>query len=253
MIAIVAPLSIELQGLRRFLKLAERGALGDTRFYAGTINDREVVLAHTGVGGERAQSGIRDVIDRFSPESIVIVGYCGATHTRMKTGDILICHRIMQYDGDVPGLSDAKTNAECYCDHEMVVRAVRALEHVKLNFHRSGCLTVNKVCATRIEKEWVGSTFPVLGVDLENAFYAGIAKELNVPLLAIRITLDEVEYDLPDVGFAFDASGQLSRSQILKRSLAHPFSILRLLRTRSATRLAGRRITEFIPALLEEL
>ncbi|OGX28454.1 MAG: hypothetical protein A3F87_03030 [Omnitrophica WOR_2 bacterium RIFCSPLOWO2_12_FULL_51_24] len=54
------------------------------------LGDRNILLARSGVGAERAERLAENIIKNFRPELVISAGFCGALVKDLKIGDVIV-------------------------------------------------------------------------------------------------------------------------------------------------------------------
>jgi len=140
---------------------------------------QKIMTVETGAGKERAEKAARFILERYSPEKILIVGTCGAMRRELKTGDIIICDPIF---------------AEIFteeCAEPLLLPAIhpedrlRSLAIEVLGEERLGeNLTI-------LYHEWPQKEYPQIAVvEMEDYWIGSVAQEKNIPFLAVRVVME---------------------------------------------------------------
>ncbi len=112
MIAIICAMSEERDAflklmndvsLKKIDKIAYHGMSFDNKIYVGKIEDKDVIIAHCGVGKVYAAILTTLVIKKFKPELIINVGCAGSLNEDIHVGDVVVATRVADWDVDVPG------------------------------------------------------------------------------------------------------------------------------------------------------
>ena len=219
MIAVLFALPEESQDLVRALE--NRAPVGpvELRAVQGTLGGRPILVAHTGVGRERAHDGIRRLCKEFQPQQIVSAGFAGGLNPRLAAGTLMF--------------------AENYSNSELLC-AARSVLNDRVFVGRLA--TCDDVLETQQAKAEFAQQTEAAAVDMETAAVAAFCTETGVPLLAIRAISDTAADELPvPFGVWFDASSQRPRPAALVWFLIrHPSRIpafARFVRTINRARL----------------
>jgi adenosylhomocysteine nucleosidase len=133
-------------------------------------------------------------------------------------------------------------------------RAVQALQGAG-NLDTGMLLTANRPVATAAEKASLAAKSGAVAADMESAAVAAVARELEVPFLAVRAIADPAAMGLPRAVIrATDARGFVRRSTLLVETLLHPSDAGALLRLawqfRSALGTLARAADRMGPSML---
>lgn len=83
-------------------KHLEPGVLAE--YNIGTIAEKEVVIAKSGVGKVLSSLTAAEMINRYKPECLIFAGIAGGIKEGLKIGDLVVGTDCLQYDMDVTGL-----------------------------------------------------------------------------------------------------------------------------------------------------
>ncbi len=147
-------------------------------------------LSTTGMGPARAAESAR----RLAPGARLLVstGCCGALVDDLAPGALVIGDRVLAGGEDAPRSAPAP-------DPAWTAAATSAAARLGLA-HRAGALvTVSRPLLDEASKRACGERAGGLAVDMETAAIAGVAGELGVPYLSVRVVLDGVSEQLPEL------------------------------------------------------
>ena len=185
MIAILYALQEEIRPFLRQLKIVEKIPKNRTILFKVIYEDRPLVLCQTGKGMVNAHKGVECLLNYCKPKLIISVGYAGATHLVLKTGDFVLADTI---------LSETPT------DHFTTDQAARnllerTLREEKMNYKIGSLLTRWKLAGLS-EKE-VHHQNGVLAIDMETAAEIAVAKKNRIPFASLRVIFDPIDEELP--------------------------------------------------------
>jgi adenosylhomocysteine nucleosidase len=184
-----------------------------------------------GIGGDNARHAARRLIDDGA-SGLLSWGCAAALSPSFKPGDLCLPEEILDARGERRTVSPVW--------HE---RARKALEP-DFDPRTGPLLTTDCIAATATDKHALAAQFRAVAVDMESAAVAAVARERDVPFLAVRAIADPVDMALPAaVLHATDAHGTVHPSLLLRHTLLHPGQALGLLRLASHFRAALRTLT----------
>ena len=97
-IGILTPMEDELALLETALERPHGEKRGGVRFVTGLLDDREVVLALSGIGKVSAAQVSSLLLDRFDARALVVSGVAGGLDAALGIGDIVVADRLAQHD-----------------------------------------------------------------------------------------------------------------------------------------------------------
>jgi adenosylhomocysteine nucleosidase len=194
-IAIVYALREELKPLLKEGKILAKILLKPAVLQQAEFRGKNLVFCQTGVGMNLAHEGVEKLLSHFQPTLILSVGYAGATHPELKTGDLLFANEIRSEAGD-----------------RFDVGAMPLLEQIireeQIPYRIGPLLTLWKM-ADRETKKNAGQS-GALAVDMETAAAAAVAAKKEIPLLSLRAVFDTVDDELPFLEGTADENNPLS-------------------------------------------
>ncbi len=76
----------------------------DFTFHTGMLEDREVVVAKSGVGKVMAAMVTQRLIDAYRPRAVIFTGLAGGISDKIEIGDTLVAEDCIQHDLDATSL-----------------------------------------------------------------------------------------------------------------------------------------------------
>ena len=222
MLAIVAPMDIELAAIRR--SVPDHAA-------------RDISFSVLGIGKKPAQSSIRAVLEH-SPEAIILVGFCGGADPNLKPGDLHVALSFL-----CPDLSDAVA-----ADTELHAHLSRSAKDVGARVLAGPSATVDAI-ANRDVKSRLYQTTGSASVNMEDYWVARAARSATVPFASVRAVLDTAGVDLPDYLSAQPGNS----SRMLGNLIVHPGRIPTMVRMVHLVRIARHSLTRCVLAAIESL
>jgi adenosylhomocysteine nucleosidase len=97
-IGLIAAIPQEVAHLRSVMSVVRSGDVAHTRFDAGSLDGRDVVLAETGIGKVNAALVTTVLAHRFGCRTIVFSGVAGGLDPDLSVGDVVVADRLIQHD-----------------------------------------------------------------------------------------------------------------------------------------------------------
>lgn len=95
---VLSALPEEMELLTTHLKNKRVHKYLGVEFYTGTIHERKVVLATSGIGKVNAAKTVTLLLDHFSPSEVIFSGVAGGLNPDLAPGDIVVGTRTAQHD-----------------------------------------------------------------------------------------------------------------------------------------------------------
>lgn len=193
--AVIFALNAESGGLLDLLEKPTTTKVDGFVEHAGQLDGKEIVLVESGVGSEAVAKAVASVIQFHHPRWIISTGFAGALHPALKQGDMVQIDSVTRETEpaiDLPAPVNAETQA------------------IFQKWSTGKLLTVDKVVRTTKKKDRLYRETEAVACDMETYAVAQVCKEMNVPLLAIRIISDSVDQELPAEIEAFLGKGSIA-------------------------------------------
>jgi adenosylhomocysteine nucleosidase len=220
MIAVTFALPEESRDFRRATQALRRD---DQDYWEGTVEGREVLIAHTGVGPAAARRAAAELLACRRPVWVMAAGFGGALDPALAIGDVVLGENV----SDAALLASARRVGGCVC---------------------GGITSASEAVETVAAKAALAQATSAIAVDMETAAIANACAAAGVPLLAVRAISDRAADPLP-VPFAewFDLERQRPRPAALVAYLArHPRQIVPFARFVRGLTPARRALTSFL-------
>ncbi len=239
-IAIFGAVKEEISGIKRVMNISDHVRLGKASAWPGKWGKQNFVLVRSGVGKQRADDAVLQVIDRFQPRALISTGYAGAVQPELNVGDLVIADAILE----------AKEKVKYFPDQDWLGRArnIPCPDGVKMVV--GGLLTVNTVIHDSATKRELGKSYSVQAVEMETSAIARVAEEQGLPLLSVRVISDRLDQELLDSSSFLGSDGEISTLKAGWYVLTHPGSIKNALSLRAQTQIATQMLTRFLSDLL---
>jgi nucleoside phosphorylase len=208
------------------------------------LQNREVILATTGMGPEHAEAAATRLFDELPGVVAFSVGVSAGLDHRVRPGDLIIADQVRFCR---PNAGPSRLFS---CDSGLSDSAVNAVRRSGDRCHRGPILTVDRIVVTAAEKQDLAARWGGLAVDMESGAIASAAASRAVPFLALRAVLDPVEQDLR-IGFDrfLDRRGEPHPGRLARYLLAHPHALIPLVGLGFRTKAACRRLGHVLSRL----
>ncbi len=200
---------------------------------------RDVVVATTGDGAERARAATRDLLAEHRPRLLVVAGLAGSLTSGAAPGDVRLAREVRDEVGRVrhPDALLLERAREAGVAEDVLVSA-RSLARTPEERDRTRRLARVLVPGTGL-------------VDLETAACVDTAVEAGVAWLAVRAVSDGPDDLLPAwLEEARDARGSISRGAIIGGAVLRPGRIPALIALGRRARRAGRALGDAVASIV---
>lgn len=240
-IAIIGALKDEIDGIRREIDLKAKMTLSSFLYYQGSYQGREIILALSGMGEQKAREAAKVLLDHFNPAYFISIGISGAVDSRLRVGDLIIGRMVRAQNSPQIAASS---------DERLVELASGACRKLQLTPYTGDLITVSQVISTSEKKKEIFLNTGALAVEMETAFIGFEAAQKKCPFLAVRSISDTADYTFKvDVSQITD-NGEINPTKFIKYTLRHPMSLLVLGKMKRNMRKATSRLNLVVRELV---
>ena len=251
MIAIVGALQRETSGITRSLGYRAIEGPEDFAVYTAASNQNPPIIV-SGSGPERASKGTAWAIDKFNPEAIVSVGFCGASQEHQRSGDLVVATGAINLPGSPFEWTMPIATDSIDANQSLLVAARAAVEIAGIDYDIGPIVTISSLATASGTKRWLGDVVGATAVDTRSHAIASTAAERNVPWISVSAVLDDMNVNVPKIIDRVDAGPKQRRVDIyIKHLLRYPKDYQTLRRLKFASDLAKTSITNFMPAFIK--
>ncbi len=152
-------------------------------------NDKNIILAKTGIGPEKSENCVKNLLANFEIEKIIIVGTCGALDPSLKYKDIILTNKEILYN----------KNLEFYnSDTKLINFFEIKLKELKVPYKICETITVKNVLKTKEDKKIAYEKTRAFACNMENWPIYKLCDKYKIPVISIRAVFDEACEEIPD-------------------------------------------------------
>lgn len=229
MIGIIGAMEEEVEILKSSIENRETIQIAHVIFYKGNIEDKQVVLAQSGIGKVNASITATLLINEFKPDLIINTGSAGSVDSELNIGDIIISNKVYYHDVNATAfaykLGQVPSMPEFYeTDNELIDLAKSSIEQLDLNGIVGEVATGDSFIGSIDQRKVIKSNFPTASVvEMEAGAIAQTCYQYNVPIIVTRAVSDLADKE-SDVTF----------EEFLKVACVNSSKIVKLLLNRVA-------------------
>jgi adenosylhomocysteine nucleosidase len=214
------------QRRRNFLRVP-----GDARMFEAQFGGARVRAVLTGMGEDFAVKSAKAAL-AYRPDICISTGLAGSLRSGYRPGDI-VAARLVGEAGEPVAVASHRELLSCAVDC-----GARQIERLA---------TSRSLVASAEQKRQLG--IEAEAVDMESYAILAEAARCGVPAVAIRSVSDTADFDMPyDFELARDGQGEIRVLGILSQILRKPSGLPDLLRLARDSRVAARRLADFLDA-----
>ncbi|MEB7050300.1 5'-methylthioadenosine/adenosylhomocysteine nucleosidase [Mammaliicoccus sciuri] len=229
MIGIIGAMEEEVEILKSSIENRETIQIAHVIFYKGNIENKQVVLAQSGIGKVNAAITATLLINEFKPDLIINTGSAGSVDSELNIGDIIISNKVYYHDVNATAfgykLGQVPSMPEFYeTDKELIDLAKSSIEQLDLNGIVGEVATGDSFIGSIDQRKVIKSNFPTASVvEMEAGAIAQTCYQYNVPIIVTRAVSDLADKE-SDVTF----------EEFLKVACVNSSKIVKLLLNRVA-------------------
>ncbi|MEB6195835.1 5'-methylthioadenosine/adenosylhomocysteine nucleosidase [Mammaliicoccus sciuri] len=229
MIGIIGAMEEEVEILKSSIENRETIQIAHVIFYKGNIEDKQVVLAQSGIGKVNAAITATLLINEFKPDLIINTGSAGSVDSELNIGDIIISNKVYYHDVNAAAfgykLGQVPSMPEFYeTDSKLIDLAKSSIEQLDLNGIVGEVATGDSFIGSIDQRKVIKSNFPTASVvEMEAGAIAQTCYQYNVPIIVTRAVSDLADKE-SDVTF----------EEFLKVACVNSSKIVKLLLNRVA-------------------
>ena len=226
-IAIIGAMDCEIEDIKKEVSDLKEQNYADLKIFTGTINNKVVILAQSGVGKVNAALNTQYIIDTFKPNIIINTGVAGGIANGLDVGDVVIGTYLVQHDFDVTVLGYARgymcTGIEkdkptkYYCDKNLIETFQTCLEQNMpvTKIHQGIIASGDKFVSGKEIKKEINEYFGALAVEMEGCAIAHTCFANNVPFVIIRCMSDTADDSVKET-YSEETASRLSSTFLLE-------------------------------------
>jgi adenosylhomocysteine nucleosidase len=201
-IAILTAIPEEIAAFGAHLVETNRQSIAGIRVHHGTLDERPVVLAESGIGKVNGALAAAVLLDRFCCRGLIFSGVAGGLDPALAVGDLVIATEVIQHDygafiagelevyraGALP-FPEFRGGLPYVADTTLIAAARAALAG-EPSLHFGTILTGDTYLGCGVTRERLFGKFAGEAVDMESGAVAQVADAFGVPWLIIRALSD---------------------------------------------------------------
>jgi nucleoside phosphorylase len=251
MIVIVGALQREASGIIRLLGYNADDGPEDFAVYRSRSKQNPVIVL-SGSGSKRASRATIWAIEKFSPDAIVSVGFCGATKEHQRSGDLIIATDVINLAGSPFEWSIPLATDAIRPNRSLMLAARSAVEIAGLDYHLGSMVTISALATTSGAKRWLGDVVGGTAFDTKSHAIAIASTERHVPWISVSAVLDDLDVNVPKIIDRVDTGPkQRGLDTYVKHLLHSPKDFPSLRRLKLASDRAKASLTTFMPGFIK--
>ncbi len=220
-IAIMGAMPEEIEPIIGKLDNVQTIVYGDNKYYEGSYQGQEVVVAYSKIGKVFATLTATTLIEKFGCDILLFTGVAGAISDKLKIGDLIVANGLCQHDLDITAFGHpfgyVPEGKVCIPTDAGLRNIAKEVAKKKGLILKEGLIATGDQFVADVErKNWIAATFKADALEMEGASVAVVCNALNVPFFILRAISDSADMD---ASFNFDefleSSAKISADFIL--------------------------------------
>lgn len=204
------------------------------------VGPARVLAGWTGIGGD-ATTRVIEALGADPPRALLHAGVAGALSPALRTGDLVVCERLLLDRPDAAPLGRPEGDAASPLDAWLAAVPTA----------RGAALTVERVVTTAAHKRALFERTGAAVVEMESWFAARAAQAIDLPFASIRAVCDGHDETLPDLTAALDPVGRPQPLRLLRHLAARPGTLSALPRVARSFARAQAALVRVVAAVLD--
>ena len=196
-VGIIGAMEPEVALLKEAIQGLQTSDMGGYTFYAGTINDVEIVLVQSGIGKVASAVATTLLVSHYNPDCVINTGSAGGFDKELEVGDVVISSEVRHHDVDVTAfnyeIGQVPNMPAAFEAHPTLIEAaqtsVSQVSDVKV---KTGLITTGDTFMCQPEAiDKARENFPaMMACEMEGAAIAQACHQMGVPFVVIRSLSD---------------------------------------------------------------
>lgn len=222
-IGIIGAMEVEVEKLKARMENVEITRRASMEFYAGILEDKNVVVVRSGIGKVNAAVCTQILIDEFEAEAVINTGIAGSLNADINIGDLVISTDLVHHDmnavafgypvGQIPQMEVFSFPA----DETLRNLALKCCKEVNpdIGVFTGRIVSGDQFISDQVKKDWIAENFGGYCTEMEGAAIAQAAYLNHVPFLIIRAISDKA-----------DNSATMDYSEFEARAVRHSVNLI---------------------------
>lgn len=200
-IGIIGAMKEEVDDIIANLTNVSTKSVCNINFYSGTIHNKNVVVAKSGIGKTNASMCATAMLLNFNPSEIIYTGIAGAIDNELKIRDVAIADKVCHHDfdttafglklGEIEGLNTIYFN----CDKKIVDSLATCAKSLNIHYKIGTITTGDQFINDSEKKIFLTKTFGAIACEMEGAAIGQVCFINKIPFAVVRAFSDKGSSD----------------------------------------------------------
>jgi nucleoside phosphorylase len=230
-LCVVTAADIEFKAVAHRLEARTFFSTNGVKQCQGRVGRNEVTVLQSEVGAPGFTEKLTAHLSASKYDVLFIIGLAGALTPDLKTGEVVFydtCFAFRpQFGAEVGTGADTTSDAAGVCDFQVSSSLRQLLLEDGLICTFGAGLTLDFMVTSAEEKLAMGESYGAAAVDMESYDFINVATQFGLPVVTLRVILDEAQQKTPDFNIALNAQGQMSLAKAMLAMLLRPIAALK--------------------------
>ena len=243
-LCVVAAASIEFKAVTQQLSETIFSTDDDLNTCRGRAGRNQITVLQANIGAVGFREKLISYLRKQACDAVVVLGLGGGLSPDLKTGETILydtCFLFRPHEDTSEG--EAQTT-----DFNLS-------SSLRQRLMSDGCpavfaagLTIDFMVTTPDEKLSMGESYGAAVVDMESYDVMAAASQLEVPIVVVRVILDEAKQKTPDFNIGISEDGKMSDAKSAQAMLMRPFAAVNFLLSLKNSMRALRKVSRMVLA-----
>ena len=243
-LCVVAAASIEFKAVTQQLSETIFSTDDNLNTCRGRAGRNRVTVLQANIGAVGFREKLVSYLQKQAYDAVVVLGLGGGLSPDLKTGETILYDTCFLFRPEEdPSKGEAQT-----CDFNLSSSLRQRLMNDGCTAVFAAGLTIDFMVTTPDEKLSMGESYGAAVVDMESYDVMAAASQLKIPIVVVRVILDEANQKTPDFNIGISDDGRMSDLKSAQAMMMRPFAAVNFLLSLRNSMQALRRVSKMVLA-----
>lgn len=250
-LCVVAAASIEFKAVTQQLSETIFSTDDELNTCRGRAGRNQITVLQANIGAVGFREKLVSYLQKQACDAIVVLGVGGGLSPELKTGETVLYDTCFLFRPEAPVEDDYENssgNKTQTCDFNLSSSLCQRLISDGCAAVFGAGLTIDFMVTTPDEKLSMGESYGAAVVDMESYDVMAAAAQLKIPIVVVRVILDEAKQKTPDFNIGISDDGKMSDLKSAQAMLMRPLAAMVFLMSLRSSMQALRRVAKMVLA-----
>lgn len=253
-LCVVTAVDIEFKTVAGRLNERQYAQVHGLKACHGRVGRNLITVLQSEIGAPGCKEKLAAHLRETQYDALFIIGLAGALSPGLKTGEVIFYDTCFVFRPELGSTDERGASLQAdfssICDFQVSSALRQHLLAEGLQCMFGAGLTLDFMVTTPTEKLALGESYGAAAVDMESHDIIAAGTQAGLPVIVLRVILDEATQKTPDFNMALDAAGRMNNAKALLSMLLRPIAAIQFFFSLSQAMKVLRRATNL--ALLAE-